>query len=284
MTAHPPGIRTDPPATPPRTDGDDRRAGIGDAAMAARRLLAAEAEATPGQPVRSLLGDDVDAAYRVQELVVSARESAANPRIGRKVGLTSTAVQRQLGVDQPDFGVLLRDMQIPDAGTLDLTRLIQPRIEAEIAFVLRASIHDATPDEVRDAVEHAVAALEIVDSRIADWDIGIVDTIADNASSARFVLGSTPVGLDRFTPRQARMSLTVNGETASTGDGSACLGDPLNALLWVAQTAIRIGRPLQAGEIVLSGALGPMVALNPGDRVRAVVAGLGDVSVRGQEG
>jgi 2-keto-4-pentenoate hydratase len=203
-----------------------------------------------------------------------------NPRIGRKVGLTAPAVQKQLGVDQPDFGVLLADMEIPDGGVLPAAALLQPRIEAEIAFVLGSDIPHADRRSVADAVCAAVPALEIVDSRIADWDITIVDTIADNASSGLFVLGGPRIGLEGFAPDAVSMTMRRNGEIVSSGTGKDCLGDPLNALVWVADTALRLGRPLRAGEIVLSGALGPMVPVHQGDLFEAEISTLGAVSVR----
>lgn len=128
------------------------------------------------------------------------------------------------------------------------------------------------------AVAYATASLEIVDSRIAGWDIAIVDTIADNASSGMFVVGSSQVGLDRFDPVTVRMTMTRNGRIASTGVGAACLGDPCEALAWLARTARDLGDPLRAGEVVLSGALGPMVDVRPGDHVHAELAGVGSVT------
>lgn len=246
---------------------------------AAVLLRSASATGEPCAPVRELGALTIDDAYVVQEIVVSELASKGNPRVGRKVGLTSPAVQRQLGVDRPDFGVLLADMQIGDNGLIPSGRLLQPRIEAEIAFVLADDIDDAHPDAVARAVAYAVPALEIVDSRIADWDISIVDTIADNASSGMFVLGSPRSALTDFDPTAVVMTLRRNGEVVSQGTGADCLGAPLNALVWVAETALALGRPLRAGEIVLSGALGPMVAVAPGDHFDAEITTLGTVSV-----
>ncbi|WP_448808476.1 2-keto-4-pentenoate hydratase [Agromyces bauzanensis] len=247
---------------------------------AAARLRSAAVSGRPCPPVRELEPFSVDDAYAIQELVVSPRVSARNPRVGRKVGLTSPAVQTQLGVDQPDFGVLLADMEIADGGEIPSGVLLQPRIEAEIAFVLATGIPDAHPETVARAVAYAVPALEIVDSRVEGWDITIVDTIADNASSGLFVLGAPRLGLDSFTPAAVSMTMRRNGELVSSGTGTDCLGDPLNALVWVAETALRLGRPLQEGEVVLSGALGPMVPVLPGDLFEAEISTLGPVSVR----
>lgn len=249
-------------------------------AAAAGRLLDAASTGTPCAPVRDLIGaDDVDAAYAVQRQVVRSRVAGGARVVGRKVGLTADAVQRQLGVDQPDFGVLFDDMDV--SGSVPADRVLQPRIEAEVAFVLGADLAgDLSPARVRDAVAYATPALEIVGSRIAGWDITIADTVADNASSGLFVLGPSSASLSVFEPRDAVMELTVDGAVASTGTGAACLGDPLAALAWLARTADRFGDPLRAGDVVLSGALGPMVPVVPGIHVAATVSGLGRVEVR----
>jgi 2-keto-4-pentenoate hydratase len=228
--------------------------------------------------VRDLLDGDLDSAYEVQELLIQSRTSLRNRRIGRKVGLTAPAVQRQLGVDQPDFGVLLSEMQRGEDEQIPHDRLIAPRIEAEIAFIMGRDVEATDRDSVLAAVDYVAPALEIVDSRIAGWDIGIVDTVADNASSAYFVLGAGKATLNGYVPAGAEMIMTINGQQASTGTGADCLGDPVNALLWVAETAAALGRPLRAGEIVLSGALGPMAPLNAGDIVEARIGGLGTVT------
>ncbi|GAB3203513.1 2-keto-4-pentenoate hydratase [Nocardia tengchongensis] len=239
---------------------------------AAERLSRAMLGGEPVAPVRDLIGpDDMATAYAVQRIGVRERVAAGARVVGRKIGLTAPAVQRQLGVDQPDFGVLFDDMDAAAIPAGRRPRLLQPRIEAELAFVLGADLdaEQLDPVGVRGAVEYAVAALEIVDSRIADWDISFGDTVADNASSGWYVLGGDRLSIEEFEPRDIAMSMTVDGEIVSTGTGSACLGDPLIALAWLARTARAVGDPLRAGEIVLSGALGPMVPLRPGVRVRS---------------
>lgn len=251
-----------------------------DVAGVGARLLESWRSRVAVDPVeRELEGGGLDAAYEVQEIIIAGRESAANPRVGRKVGLTSPAVQQQLGVDQPDFGVLLRDMQVSGGERVPMGALIQPKVEAEIAFVLKDDVLEPTREAVVAAVDYATPALEIVDSRIRDWKISITDTIADNASSAMFVLGDERVPLEGLDTVGAEMSMSVGGETVSTGSGAACLGDPINALVWVAETAARLGRPLRAGEVVLSGALGPMAVLEPGAVVEATISGVGTVRV-----
>jgi 2-keto-4-pentenoate hydratase len=233
-----------------------------------------EARAARG-PVRYELGESVDAAYRVQEHFIRVREDAGARRVGRKVGLTSEAVQRQLGVDQPDFGVLLDVMDATGLAEVPFSGLVAPRIEAELAFHIASDVVD--PESVLSAIDDVSPALEIVDSRIAGWDISIVDTIADNASSGMFVLGDR-VPLAELDTRAVEMTMTKNGEVVSTGAGTACLGDPRAAVLWVARTAHVLGRPLRAGEVILSGALGPMVPFDRGCEVVATLTSVGSVS------
>ncbi|WNM31684.1 fumarylacetoacetate hydrolase family protein [Streptomyces sp. Li-HN-5-11] len=250
-------------------------------ATAVDRLRTAADKRQPCDPVRDLLGTvDIDAAYQVQRGLVEHRLAAGAVVAGRKIGLTSPAVQKQLGVDQPDFGVLLADMDVSGLAGVPTTRLLQPKAEAEIAFVLGDDLDrdDLDLTVVRRAVDHAVPALEIVDSRIADWDISLTDTVADNASSGLYVLGEVCLPLEAFEPREVTMRMYADGTLVSEGDGAACLGDPLNALLWLARTARDYGDPLRAGQVVLSGALGPMVSVSPGMTVRAEISHLGTVS------
>jgi 2-keto-4-pentenoate hydratase len=247
-------------------------------ARAADRLLVAHRDRTPCAPVRDLIGAaDVDAAYAVQQRVNTTRLAAGAVVVGRKIGLTSEAVRAQLGVDRPDFGVLFDDMAMDEDRPIPVDLLLQPKIEAEIAFVLERDVDDPDVDPAT-CVAYASPALEIVDSRIAAWDITLGDTIADNASSGLFVLGRARVPLDDFDPVATRMVMTRGGEVVARGTGADCLGDPLDALRWLATTARAMGSPLLAGQVVLSGALGPMAAVRGGDTVRAHLSGLGDVS------
>lgn len=268
------------PSTTPPSAGDPRRAAAKDAAVA--RLQQAAVSGVPCAPVRDLIGsDDIPLAYLVQEDVVSARVTDENGRIGRKIGLTSPAVQAQLGVNQPDFGTLLHDMRVEQGEPVASGRLLQPRIEAEIAFVLSADIDQLDPslETVAAAVSVARPAFEIVDSRIGGWDITISDTIADNASSGLFVLGDAAVPLSGLDPVAVEMTMTEDGATVSSGNGAACLGNPLIALQWLAQVAASLGDPLRAGDVVLSGALGPMIPARDGSTYHAVLTGLGEVTV-----
>lgn len=247
---------------------------------AADQLWDAWNSGKPTAPIRELIGEtDVEAAYAVQEINTSRWLEEGRRLSGRKIGLTSKAVQTQLGVDQPDYGMLFSDMDVPDGEVIPWTRCQQPKIEAEIAFVLGKDLNnqDATISEVMGAIDYALPALEIVGSRVTDWDIRITDTVADNASSSLYVLGQTPVKLGDFDPRLCGMVLFNRGEPVSVGAGAACLGSPINATLWLARMMAKVGRPLKAGDVVLSGALGPMVACKPGEVYEARVQGLGSV-------
>jgi 2-keto-4-pentenoate hydratase len=258
-------------------------------AAAVQRLSEAQATRVPCAPVRDLIGtDDLPAAYAVQQGLVRARLAAGATVVGRKIGATSEAVQRQLGVDQPDFGYLLDEMDVSDAardggGPISMGTLLQPRVEAEVAFRLGRDLDvpedEITLDLVREAVDVALPALEIVDSRIAEWQIGFTDTVADCASSALFVVGTDEKPLTEVEPVDVVMSLTINGEERSAGNGAACLGDPLEALRWLAVQAARFGDPLRAGHLILSGALGPFVPFAPGDRVVASISGFAPLRV-----
>jgi 2-keto-4-pentenoate hydratase len=248
---------------------------------AADRLLDAHDRRVACEPVVGLLpGASIDDAYAVQEANTERWLAGGRRLVGRKIGLTSTAVQSQLGVDRPDYGMLFADMAADEGGDIDIGRLLQPRAEAEIAFVIGRDLPDpeTTVAEVLRAIEFAVAAIEIVDSRIADWRIGIIDTVADNASSGMFVLGSTPVALGSFDPVMCGMVMERRGEPVSVGAGRACLGSPISATAWLARTMAAGGRPLRAGDTVLSGALGPMVPVRPGDVFEARISGLGSVT------
>jgi 2-keto-4-pentenoate hydratase len=248
---------------------------------AAERLGQAASSGIPCSPVRDLIGpDDIVAAYRVQARR-NARRALGTTMIGRKIGATSEAVQVQLGVDQPNFGALFADMRFDQGDVIPYRRLLQPRVEAEVAFVLKDDLIEGTLDvaQCRAAVAFAVPALEIVDSRIADWEISFADTVADNASSGLFVLGTDRKTLDEFEPAEVLMGLRVDGVLVASGDGTQCLGDPLNALAWLARRARKFGDPLVAGQLILSGALGKLSAVHPGATVEAVIKPLGRVSV-----
>ncbi|WP_020499930.1 2-keto-4-pentenoate hydratase [Sciscionella marina] len=246
---------------------------------AADRLARAHASGEPVEPVRELL-TDVDQAYAVQRELARRWTGEGARRTGRKIGLTSPSVQRQLGVDTPDFGALFAGMAVPEGAEIPVGAVLQPRVEAEIALVLDADLTQErhTITELIGACGYALPAIEIVGSRIRDWDISLLDTVADNASAGRYVLGGTPVPLPAAGDlRLAGMVLERRGEPVSTGAGAACLGHPLRAALWLADTLARYGEPLRAGDTILTGALGPVVAAEPGDVFEARIEGLGGV-------
>jgi 2-keto-4-pentenoate hydratase len=248
---------------------------------AADRLIAAAAAPRQCDPVRDILGDsDITAAYAVQRLLTEDSLARGRRIVGHKIGLTSAAVQRQLGVDQPDSGVLFADMRVAMQATVETRTLLQPKVEAEIAFILADDLDgDLSESRIRAAAGVALPAIEIVDSRVRDWSISIVDTIADNGSSALFVLGSEAAAAADLDFASRTMRLTQDRVCVSTGRGSDCLGSPLNALRWLARTAQDNGSPLRAGHIVLSGALGPMVPVRPGSTYTAEIDKIGSVEV-----
>ncbi|WP_310632402.1 2-keto-4-pentenoate hydratase [Paraburkholderia sp.] len=249
------------------------------AALAAR-LREAEHTRNVIEPVRGEIAlDDITTAYAVQQANVDLRVKNGERIVGRKIGLTSLAVQKQLGVDQPDFGALFASMAHGDSEPISLAQLIQPKVEAEIALVLARDLtHEKhTFVDILNASAYALAAIEIVDSRIQNWDIRFVDTVADNASSARFVVGSRPVPLAQIDLTACAMELSRDGEVLSRGNGTACLGNPLNAAVWLADRMVQLGTPLRAGDVVLTGALGPMVAVKEPGTYTAQIEGLGSV-------
>jgi 2-keto-4-pentenoate hydratase len=230
----------------------------------------------------------VEEAYAIQRLNIEHRVEEVGlhgvpaHHVGRKIGLTSRAIQEWLGVVEPDFGVLLDDMYVPTGTVVDTDLLLQPRAEAEIAFVLGESLEGpgVTAAQVLGATDFVLPAIEIIDSRVANWEISYVDTIADNASSGMFVLGAEPVELDGLALELAGMALRKDDEVVSTGAGIACLSHPVNAVVWLANKLAAFGEPLRAGEIVLSGALGPAVPVEAGDWVEADIARVGSCSAR----
>lgn len=234
-------------------------------------------------PIRDIIGsENLEAAYAAQDMNTKRRQKSGARIVGSKIGLTSVVVQKQLGVDQPDFGVLFDDMELENGSEVDYKLLMQPKAEAEIAFVLKKDLSGTQigAADVISAIDYALVSIEIVGSRIANWDIKITDTIADNASASHFVLGHKPVKLENLDLTGCEMEMRVNGEKVSEGKGAACMGSPINATLWLAKTMSKLGRPLKAGNVILSGALGPMATISPGDEVVTTISGLGSVSIK----
>ena len=251
--------------------------------QAAEALAQARASRRPIPPVSASHGiSGLDAAYAVAENNTRVRLESGRRIVGLKVGLTSRAVQQQLGVDQPDFGILFDDMEFLNGQEVPMARLLQPKVEAEVAFVVGRDIVGAAPtySEFLGCLSHALPAIEIVDSAIADWKISLVDTVADNASSGLYVLGDQPVQLGALSLGEIGMQMTKNGQPVSIGSGAACLGHPLRAAYWLARTMAGRGQGLRQGQVILSGALGPMVPVAAGDLVQANIGALGEVSCR----
>lgn len=224
----------------------------------------------------------LDDAYRIQERYVARRVDAGEKVVGKKIGVTSKPVQDALGVYQPDFGILLSGMVHEDGATIDLSGLIQPKAEAELAFVLKQDLAGPgiTAMDVIHATDYVLPCFEIVDSRITDWQIKIQDTVADNASCGVYALGK-----DRGDPRKlditlAGMVVEKNGEIISTGVGAAVQGSPANAVAWLANTLGALGIPFKAGEVILSGSQSALIPVTDGDELVCTVGGLGSCRVR----
>lgn len=233
-------------------------------------------------PIRDLLGtaSDADVAYAVQAINTELSIAAGRRVAGRKIGITSKAVMEQIGVDQPDFGTLFVDMEYGDGVPIEPGRLLQPRAEGEVALVLAHDLDhgEHSFNDIIAATAYALPSIEIVDSRVRDWDIRFVDSVGDNASCGLYVLGGRPVPLRDVDLRTIPMRMDINGETVSTGDGAACLGHPLNAARWLADQMSERGTPLRAGDVVMTGALGPMHPIVPGDTVECDFGPLGTVT------
>ncbi len=251
-------------------------------AEAAAQLRKAAEAGKPCSPIRDVVGTatDIDVGYAIQEVNTALAIDSGRRVSGRKIGITSQAVMDQIGVDQPDFGTLFVDMEFGDGVPIPAERLLQPRAEAEVALVLE---HDLDKGEhsfadIISATAYVLPSIEVVDSRVADWNITIVDTVADNASCGLYVLGGRPMPLDRVDLRTIPMSMSINGEEVSTGVGAACLGHPLHAARWLADTMCARGIPLRAGDVLMTGALGPMKPMAPGDTLTASFGELGTVT------
>ncbi|HUK59080.1 MAG TPA: fumarylacetoacetate hydrolase family protein [Stellaceae bacterium] len=249
----------------------------------AQRILAAYASGRPIAPVRGDV-DGVAAAYEIQRRTVQSWLAQGRKLAGHKIGLTAEAVQTQLGVSEPDFGELFADMVLRDGAVVAAGRVLQPRIEGEIAFVLKSDLApDAggkiSPASVIAATDYVTPAIEICGSRIANWDIRIEDTIADNASSGLIVLSERRNAPTLAALERVAMKMRLDDTVAVEGTGAACLGNPANAVAWLGEALARFGTRLRAGDIIMSGALGKMLPASPGNRFLADFGDFGSVSV-----
>lgn len=250
-------------------------------------LVQARTDLVQIAPLRETYGlATLEDAYAVQEATNRVWLDRGRRMVGRKIGLTSPAVQAQMGIDQPDFGVLWADYMFTEGEVVDTRRFMQPKVELEVAFVMDACFDDpqAPMAELIRRVAYVAPSIELVDSAIRDWNIRLVDTVADNASGGGILLG---LGARRLTDLDLRLCagiLSRNGKMVSRGLGVDCMGNPLNAALWLARRMAELGRPLQEGDIVMSGALGPMVPVAPAEVYLAEIAGFAPIQVNFDDG
>jgi len=252
-------------------------------AQAAKELLGAYASRQPIAPLTETYPDIVfEDAYEIQKLQIDQLLAGGRIVKGHKVGLTSAAMQNQLGVDQPDFGHLLDDFFFLEHMPIPMDRWLQARIEPEVAFVLGKPLKGpgVTVAEAIQAVDFVLPALEIVDSRIKDWKIGIIDTISDNASSGGVILGGSPTRLTDVDLRLVGCTLLKNGQIVGTGANGAVLGNPINSLVWLANTVGPSGVTLEPGHVVLPGSVTKMQPIAAGDTFVANWGALGSVTAR----
>lgn len=249
---------------------------------AAALLNAADEHACPiGQLTQRYPAMDVADAYAIQKLNLARHLVGGRELVGHKIGLTAEPMQTLLGVDEPDFGYILDDMVVPNGSAVGCDRFCAPRVEPEVAFLLRAPLHgpNVTVDEVRAATEAVAVALEIVDSRIRDWKLTLRDTVADNASSGAVVLGDWVPYSEDIDLAATRASLRLNGHEVDTGTGSAVLGDPAAAVAWLANALSAFGTAIGSGQFVMSGSFTTAAFVHPGDSASATISGLGTVSL-----
>jgi 2-keto-4-pentenoate hydratase len=249
----------------------------------ADELWQADTTAVPISPLTDRHPDlTIEDAYAIQSVNISRRVENGERICGRKIGLTSKPMQDLLGVDEPDYGVLLDGMFIEDSDEIDLSSLVQPRVEAEMAFVMASDLEGPGVNTATalEAIAGVLPAVEIVDSRVADWKIKLVDTVADNASSGLIVMGGRLRRVDELDLRLTGVAVSRGGELIDTGAGAAALGNPARCVAWLANKLASFGAKLRAGDVVLPGAVHKMVAVQPGDVFRAEFAHLGAVTVR----
>lgn len=233
-------------------------------------------------PVRTQLPDgDLTAAYQTQTAFNQMRLDAGQRLVGRKSGFTNPAVMELMGVTQPVSGLLFDVMDVPNRGEIPANKVVHPKIEAEIAFIMGADLahEQITTADIMRATDYMTAAIEIVDTRIADWAGKAIDMVADNVGASHFTLGHKVRLLDQFDVAEAKTEIFVNGQSQGTGAGMNVIGSPLNSVCWLANQMVAQGTPIQEGDVILSGSLGPMILVEKGSHVEVVIEGAGSVSV-----
>ncbi|PJN88843.1 2-keto-4-pentenoate hydratase [Bacillus sp. mrc49] len=237
----------------------------------ARFLKAEKTRIGIAAPTSEIEDLDVEDAYQIQLETIRRKIQSGLQVSGKKIGLTSKAMQEVLGVNEPDYGHLLDGMRVENGGCISSSRLIQPKVEAEVAFILKKDLHgpDITVDDVIEATDYVVAAIEVVDSRVMDWKIKLPDTVADNASSGLYILGDRKIQLRDIELPSVQMSLYKNGDFMNEGTGEAVLGNPATCVAWLANKLHAFNGTLNAGEVILSGALSAAIEAKPGDHFSA---------------
>jgi 2-keto-4-pentenoate hydratase len=249
----------------------------------AKKLLDAEDNRRPINPITDEHpGISIEEAYKIQLRVVDLKKQRGQVVVGKKIGLTSKGMQDLLGVHEPDYGHILDKMVVYEGEALTFSQLIQPKVEGEIAFLLKKDLKGpgVTAASVLTATEGVMPAIEVIDSRVRNWKIKIQDTIADNASSARVILGGGITTLEGLDLRYVGMALEKNGEVIATGAGAAVLGNPAQSVAWLANKLAEFDITLKAGEIIMSGSLVAAAEVAPKDVIRATFDRLGSVTVK----
>jgi 2-keto-4-pentenoate hydratase len=253
----------------------------------AYQLLEAEQRLIPIEPLTTTYPEiSVYDAYQIQIAQINAKVANGEKIVGKKIGLTSEAMQKMFNVTTPDYGHLLDSMMYVDGETIFIDGLVQPKLESEIGFVLKKDLKGpgVSVTDVIDATEYVVPAIEVVDSRIRDWKIAFEDTVADNGSSARAILGGKPMSLESLDLHHIGMVMSKNGKQIDTAAGAAVMGNPIRAVAWLANAVGEYGISLKAGEVILSGAFTAAVPIEEGDTFTAEFAHIGSVSVVFEKG
>lgn len=246
----------------------------------AEDFLRAYETGQPIEPPRTTIADlDLAGAYRIQQLQEEAMVAGGRTVVGRKIGLTSLAMQKQLGVDSPDFGFFTEDLVFEDGSDIEVSRFISPKVEPELAFILSRDLAgDATIEDVHEAIESVHLAVEIIDSRVRDWDIRLVDTVADNASCGAIIIDRTPVDVELADLPSVTATMTVGGEVQGSGSGADVMGHPLAPLPWLAGVLAEQGVTLRKGDIILTGSFCGAAPVIAGQRVEVDYGPYGQLS------